>query len=294
MVMELFGRILFSCLRRIPGGLEIPFFLWSLDLSLRDILEVSRQQIGDGYGAFRAYPVLVPQEDPRAVAVGSGDSFLPLEPGPEPEGYPGVLPRAAEAREASRGRKYSFFPRHRGVAGGRSADAADPKDVQKHRVVVTATVLGFLLAAALLCCTVALVLRKRKQHHRAAPGSGPGTSGHPWHPDTQPTHPGALENWTQHQRPPVPPGKPAHQPPLQSLQPPSSAPVPGHQQPWCHQQPMAAPHMQPQAKQQLPLAAPVAVRLPPKPPPLPPGRATCVFCLSRRDQLPPDGMGRDM
>ncbi|XP_064362224.1 uncharacterized protein LOC135327458 [Dromaius novaehollandiae] len=45
------------------------------------VVEPRRDARGDGYRTFWRYPVLVPREDPRAVAVADGDPSSALEPG---------------------------------------------------------------------------------------------------------------------------------------------------------------------------------------------------------------------
>ncbi|XP_064354123.1 uncharacterized protein LOC135323730 isoform X3 [Dromaius novaehollandiae] len=98
------------------------------------VVEPRRGARGDGYRTFQRYPVLVPREDPRAVAVGDGDPSSALEPGLEtprhhggvpigsglpashldaivvPQGHARVLPSMSQPGEAPRGRKYAFFP----------------------------------------------------------------------------------------------------------------------------------------------------------------------------------------
>ncbi|XP_064357707.1 uncharacterized protein LOC135324750 isoform X2 [Dromaius novaehollandiae] len=101
------------------------------------VVEPRRDARGDGYRTFRQYPVLVPREDPWAVAVADGDPSSALEPGLATPGHPGgvpvgsglpashldaivvpqgharELPSVSQPGEAPHGRKYSFFPVHR-------------------------------------------------------------------------------------------------------------------------------------------------------------------------------------
>ncbi|XP_064362321.1 uncharacterized protein LOC135327464 [Dromaius novaehollandiae] len=117
------------------------------------VVEPRRDARGDGYRTFWRYPVLVPREDPRAVAVADGDPSSALEPGLVTPGHPG------------------------GLGGGKDAEAAAPKGRQKQRLVLSAAVLGSVLFVVLLTCIVAFWLRKRKQGEssteegRAKPGS---------------------------------------------------------------------------------------------------------------------------
>ncbi|XP_068776054.1 uncharacterized protein [Struthio camelus] len=114
---------------------------------------------GSGLAAPQLDPGFGPVWDASDVAVGDGDFSSPLDPGFEP----GVLPSVSEPGETLHDGKYAFFPKHRGVAGERSTDAAEPKDVQKHRMVLTTTVLSILLAGTVLCCLVTWLLRKRRR-----------------------------------------------------------------------------------------------------------------------------------
>ncbi|XP_064357721.1 uncharacterized protein LOC135324760 [Dromaius novaehollandiae] len=151
------------------------------------VVEPRRDARGDGYRTFWRYPVLVPREDPRAVAVADGDPSSALEPGlvtpghrggvpvgsglpashldaiVVPQGHARELPSVSQPGEAPHGRKYSFFPVHRGLGGGKDAEAAAPKGRQKQRLVLSAAVLGSVLFVVLLTCIVAFWLRKRKQ-----------------------------------------------------------------------------------------------------------------------------------
>ncbi|XP_064354062.1 uncharacterized protein LOC135323713 isoform X3 [Dromaius novaehollandiae] len=151
------------------------------------VVEPRRDARGDGYRTFQRYPVLVPREDPRAVAVGDGDPSSALEPGLEtprhhggvpigsglpashldaivvPQGHARVLPSMSQPGEAPRGRKYAFFPTRQGLAGDKDAEAAAHKGRQKQCLVFTAAVSGSLLFGVLLTCKVISLLRNGKQ-----------------------------------------------------------------------------------------------------------------------------------
>ncbi|XP_067148835.1 uncharacterized protein [Apteryx mantelli] len=207
------------------------------------------------------------------------------------------LPSVSRPGEALHDRKYAFFPKHQGLASERSAAAADPKDIWKHRAIGTAAALGILVAGAVLCCLVILLRRKRKRNLRAAQRSGADASSRlscrdNWPPTPAPGRPGPNasgcpsppENRPGRPREGDPPragSRPPRPPPPQPSRPPSTAPAPGHQQP------TAAAQMQPWAKQQLPPAVPGAVQPPAKPPPRPPRPPACASLLLHWNQLEP-------
>ncbi|XP_064357693.1 uncharacterized protein LOC135324761 isoform X2 [Dromaius novaehollandiae] len=151
------------------------------------VVEPRRDARGDGYRTFWRYPVLVPREDPRAVAVADGDPSSALEPGlvtpghrggvpvgsglpashldaiVVPQGHARELPSVSQPGEAPHGRKYSFFPVHRGLGGEKGAEDAAPKGRQKQHLVFTAAVSSWVLFGVVLTCIVTSQLRKRKQ-----------------------------------------------------------------------------------------------------------------------------------